>query len=74
LKFINAKNVRQYIDDENMPLEWGGKDGYKFSFVPEIRQNDKLKHENGTLHQPINNNKGEQTNLNLLHRKVSRVR
>lgn len=54
-----------------MPVEWGGKDDYVYSFEPEVRQNDELKDEKGTSHRPINNNKGEETNLNLLHRKVS---
>lgn len=70
LKFINAKNVRQYIDEDNMPREWGGKDDYVFSFVPETRQIDEVKHEEKTLHHSVNNNNTEQTNLNV-HKKVS---
>lgn len=71
LRFINAKTARQYIDDENIPLAWGGKDDYVYSFVPEIRQNEELTLENGTLHHYVNNNNAEQKNFNLVHRKVS---
>lgn len=71
LKFINAKNVHQYIDDANIPTSWGGQDSYEYSFVPESRQNDEMKYENGAMHQPTNNNDAEQANLNLSQRKVS---
>lgn len=74
LKFINAKNVDEYIDEANTPASWGGQDSYEFSFVPESsRQSDEAKHENGTLHQPANNNDAEHANLNLSQRKVSPV-
>lgn len=73
LKFISAKNVDEYIDEANTPASWGGRDSYEFSFVPESRQSDEAKHENGTLHQPANNNDAEQANLNLTQRKVSPV-
>lgn len=70
LKFISKKNVRQFIDEENMPHEWGGKDDYVFTFEPEVRQNDEMKHENGKLLHPGNNNTAEHKDLNLLHKKV----
>lgn len=60
-----------------MPVSWGGKDDYEFSFVPEKRLNaDDIKQGNGDVkpenveHQ-ANNNDAEQENLNLLHKKVS---
>lgn len=71
LKFISPKNVRQYIDDDNMPAFWGGKDDYVYSFVPEKRQTDGAgATQNGTAHHH-NNNSDEQANLNLMQRKVS---
>lgn len=73
LKFVNAKNVRQYIDDDNISVAWGGKDSYEYSFVPENHgENGEVVYEYGaSLHQQANNNNAEQANLNLLHRKVS---
>lgn len=69
---MGAKNVRQYIDDDNIPVAWGGKDNYEYSFVPENNgENGEVVHENGALHQQANNNNAEQANLNILHRKVS---
>lgn len=56
-----------------MPVSWGGKDNYEYSFKPENRDNgaigDKKVYANGTNYQ--NNNDGELENLNLLHKKVS---
>lgn len=73
LKFVSVKNVRQYINDDNMPVAWGGKDNYEYSFVPENRgENGEVVYENGALHQQANNNNADQANLNFLHRKVSR--
>lgn len=78
LKFISAKNVRQYIDEDNMPISWGGKDNYEFSFKPENlasnSTNGKIILTNGkTNHQMNNNNNNDSQleNLNLLHKKVS---
>lgn len=41
LKFVDAKSVRKYIDDANIPVAWGGQNGYEFEFVPEIRAVEK---------------------------------
>lgn len=75
LKFVNAKSIREYIDDDNMPVDWGGRDDYVFSFESEKRhdsQDDEVIHQNGVSRQPAsNNNSDEHENLNLLHRKVS---
>lgn len=38
LRNINNKTIRDYIDDDNMLVPWGGKDDYEFHFVPEQRQ------------------------------------
>ncbi|XP_058054083.1 motile sperm domain-containing protein 2-like [Anopheles bellator] len=38
LRNINSKNIREYIDEDNMQKCWGGKDEYVFSFVPESRK------------------------------------
>lgn len=69
MKFVNAKNVRQYIDDENIQASWGGKDNYAYSFKPENRPSDENVFVNGTLQN--NNNDAEQANLNLLNKKAS---
>lgn len=73
LKFISAKNVRQYIDEENMPVSWGGKDDYVYSFVTEHRETaEKLDYANGSeSFGNANNNSPNQANLNLTQRKVS---
>lgn len=71
---MNAKNVRNYIDDENIPTSWGGRDNYAYSFKPEYRQSDEGVIVSDTLHKQMsanNNNNAEQANLNLLNRKVS---
>lgn len=76
LKFVSAKNIREYIDEDNMPVDWGGRDDYVFKFESETRherQDDEVILKNGDSRQPANNNSDEQENLNLLHRKVSPV-
>lgn len=65
MKFITSKNVRQYIDDEHMPSEWGGLDNYELKFEHE-------KHSTESMENIANNNNDEaQVNLNLINRKVS---
>ncbi|XP_055915491.1 motile sperm domain-containing protein 2-like [Eupeodes corollae] len=34
MKFLNPKNVSEFVDDENRLACWGGKDNYTFSFEP----------------------------------------
>lgn len=63
--------MHQYIDDENTPIEWGGKNDYVFNFVSENCQNDEPDDGNSAPHAINNNNTAEQTNLNSLHKKVS---
>ena len=70
LHFINSKNIHQYIDDDNTPIEWGGKNDYVFNFVSENCQNDEPDDGNSALH-AINNNIAEQADLNSLPKKVS---
>lgn len=60
-----------------MPVEWGGKDNYEYSFKPENHENDttgdKTVYVNGTStnYHNNNNNDAQHENLNLLQRKVS---
>lgn len=35
LRFVNAKNLNEYINEDNMLASWGGKDDYQFKFIPE---------------------------------------
>lgn len=35
LKFINKKNISEYITPENQQTCWGGKDNYQFVFTPQ---------------------------------------
>lgn len=35
MKFIDSKNIREYVSDECMLTSWGGKDDYVFQFEPE---------------------------------------
>lgn len=35
LRFVNAKNLNEYITEENMLTCWGGNDDYQFKFIPE---------------------------------------
>lgn len=37
LRFVNAKNLNEYISEDNMLASWGGKDDYQFKFTPEQR-------------------------------------
>lgn len=41
LKFVDAKSVRKYIDEDNIPVAWGGQNSYEYEFVPEVRAVDK---------------------------------
>lgn len=34
LRFVNAKNLSEYITEENMLTCWGGKDDYHYKFEP----------------------------------------
>lgn len=38
LRFVNSKNLNEYISEENMLTCWGGKDDYQFKFIPEQPQ------------------------------------
>uniref|UniRef100_A0A182LVN4 MSP domain-containing protein n=1 Tax=Anopheles culicifacies TaxID=139723 RepID=A0A182LVN4_9DIPT len=42
LRNISNKNIREYIDEDNMPRSWGGKDDYVFEFIPERRRSMEL--------------------------------
>lgn len=38
LRFVNSKNLNEYITEENMLTCWGGKDDYQFKFEPSKSQ------------------------------------
>lgn len=40
MKFLNSKNMKEFINPENMLTCWGGQDEYVFSFVPEVRDSN----------------------------------
>lgn len=50
LRFVNAKNLSDYMTKDNMLASWGGSDDYEYSFVPETRPAGAAQHE------PSNNN------------------
>lgn len=58
LRNINNKNIREYIDEDNMLAPWGGKDDYEFEFIPEKRQREPLllNHNNNNCINHNNNN------------------
>lgn len=35
LKFLNAKNVKEFIDEDNLPVMWNGKNPYEYSWTQE---------------------------------------
>lgn len=35
IKFVNKDQIKQYIDDDNLPVAWGGKDTKQYVFQPE---------------------------------------
>lgn len=35
LRFVNSKNLNEYISEDNMLTCWGGTDDYQFKFSPE---------------------------------------
>lgn len=37
MKFVNSKNLHEYVTEENQLTCWGGKDDYTFKFIPEKR-------------------------------------
>jgi hypothetical protein len=70
MKFLNSKNVQQYINVDNMPTDgWKGNDDFELVFVSE----DSLKSYEKELNEINNNNNNDkfQENLNLRGRKVS---
>lgn len=36
MKFVDSKNIREYVSNECMLTSWGGLDDYTFQFVPEV--------------------------------------
>lgn len=80
LKFINKKSIRDYIDEDNMLVSWGGNDDYVFTFVSEKSKLDEQINANGYTNNSTatslssNNNSLAQANLNSSpQRKVSRL-
>ncbi|KAL7049544.1 hypothetical protein ACKWTF_003748 [Chironomus riparius] len=69
MKFINSKTVRQYIDDENMPYEWGGLDKYELKFEPEVCPAELMEKEEVFE----NNNDELQENFNITNVTVRKV-
>lgn len=63
MKFINSKNVKNYISEMHQPREWGGLDDYEIKFVPEELENETPKIEDDEL--VNNNNNSSRANLNL---------
>lgn len=35
MKFVNKKNLKEYVSPENMLRCWGGLDDYQFQWVPQ---------------------------------------
>lgn len=35
MKFVNKKNLKEYVSVENMQKCWGGTDDYTFKFTPQ---------------------------------------
>lgn len=56
LKNINNKNIRDYIDEDNMLVPWGGKDDYEFKFIPEQRRPEPSLLNNNNNFTNLNNN------------------
>lgn len=56
LKNINNKNIRDYIDEDNMLVPWGGKDDYEFQFKPEQRRPEPSLLNNNNNFTNLNNN------------------
>lgn len=56
LRNINNKNIRDYIDEDNMLVPWGGKDDYEFKFIPELRQSEPSLLNNNNSYVNHNNN------------------
>lgn len=65
LKTVSKKNIRKYVDEDNMLVAWGGKDDFVYQFESEFGSQKDLS--NGLS----NNNSEQQANMNLVHRKVS---
>lgn len=40
LRFLTSKNVTEYIDEDNMPIDWGGKNSYVYKWTPEKDYNN----------------------------------
>ncbi|XP_063702878.1 motile sperm domain-containing protein 2-like [Culicoides brevitarsis] len=52
LKFLNAKNVKEFVEKDNVPALWKGTNKYEYHWTPE-----KLPTTNGTADISSNNNK-----------------
>jgi hypothetical protein len=63
---VDTKGIRTFIDEDNIPIAWGGRNSYEFAFVPEIRESCVTEKENEmtSLHNTSNNNSEKQDNLN----------
>ncbi|XP_055840563.1 motile sperm domain-containing protein 2-like isoform X2 [Episyrphus balteatus] len=65
MKFLNPKNVSEFVDDNNRLACWGGNDNYTFSFQPAQQ-----KVSSNQAKQNLNNNNDEDFNLSTSTKKV----
>lgn len=63
LRFVNSKNLNEYISEENMLTCWGGKDDYQFKFAPE--QNGIASEDTATARNELTIQKDENDNTTL---------
>lgn len=70
LRFVNAKNLNEYISEDNMLTCWGGTDDYQFKFVPEQIQEPTSEHSTGRNELTIQKDENENTTLTNSNKKV----
>lgn len=63
MKFINKKNIKEYVSPENMQRCWGGQDDYVFKFEPQNPKVQILPRDADDMGDG-NNNESQQANRN----------
>lgn len=46
LKNVDRTTIKEYIDEDNMHVSWGGRDDYEFMFIPERKRTTELVNNN----------------------------
>lgn len=72
MRFVNSKNLHEYITRENMLTCWGGEDDYEFKFIPEktVCENGSRIDANNSTHTIVTTDENDNTTVVTHEKKV----